>query len=85
MPSAFTHNDRFLTCSLLGTLAEYILSRDADGKLQADQSWSASTRGLEKVNAMTASQTQVAVAGFGKDGKGVIEIWHTAQQGDAVA
>ena len=74
-----------MTCTLLGILAEYNLSRDADGKLQAEQSWGASTQGLEKVNAIAANQTHVAVAGFGKDGKGVIEIWQTAQQEDAVA
>ncbi|EJF66094.1 hypothetical protein DICSQDRAFT_97887 [Dichomitus squalens LYAD-421 SS1] len=77
--AAFTHDDRFLTCSLLGSLAEYTLSRGADGKLRAEQRWSASTQSLEKVNAIAGSQSRVAVAGFGKDGKGVIEIWHTVQ------
>ncbi|KAM5532069.1 hypothetical protein V8D89_012224 [Ganoderma adspersum] len=76
---AFTHAERFLTCSLLGVLAEYSISRDSDGKLVATKGWSTSTRSLEKVNAMIADHCRVVVGGFAKDGKGVVEIWQRVE------
>ncbi|KAI1794615.1 WD40-repeat-containing domain protein [Ganoderma leucocontextum] len=78
--AAFTNADRFLTCSLLGALAEYSVSRDSDGKLVAAKGWSTSTGGLEKVNAMAAGHCRIVVGGFAKDGKGVAEVWHTVEQ-----
>ncbi|PIL24234.1 hypothetical protein GSI_13987 [Ganoderma sinense ZZ0214-1] len=73
--AAFTHANRFLTCSLLGVLAEYSISRDSDGKLSATKNWNASTKALEKVNAMAVDHSRIMVGGFTKDGKGVVEVW----------
>ena len=64
-----------MTCSLLGSLAEYEVSRDSEDGLQGEKRWEASTTVLEKVNAMCTNGSFVAVGGFGKDGKGVVEIW----------
>nr|VWO98043.1 N/A [Ganoderma boninense] len=75
--AAFTHADRFLTCSLLGVLTEYSISRDADGELVATKSWTTVTKALEKVNAMAADQSRILVGGFTKEGKGVVEVWQT--------
>ena len=77
---AFASNDRLVTCSLLGVVAEYVLSRDAEDALQATRRWETSANTLEKVNAMAARETCVAVGGFGKDGKGVVEVWDIVQE-----
>ncbi|KAF9052167.1 hypothetical protein BDP27DRAFT_1203320, partial [Rhodocollybia butyracea] len=31
--------------------------------------------GLDKVNALVSNDTKIAIAGFAKDGKGIIKIW----------
>ena len=56
-------------------MSEYTISRNAEDKLQATKGWSAVTQSLEKVNAMAADESRVVLGGFGKDGKGVLEIW----------
>ena len=73
--SAFTATDRLVTCSLLGAVSQYTISRDAEGKLQATKGWGAVAKSLEKVNAMTADEARVVLGGFGKDGKGIVELW----------
>ena len=65
-----------MTCSLLGVMSEYTISRNDEDKLQATKGWSAVTQSLEKVNAMAADESRVVLGGFGKDGKGVLEVWH---------
>ncbi|RPD66416.1 WD40 repeat-like protein [Lentinus tigrinus ALCF2SS1-6] len=74
--SAFTASDRLFTCSLLGTIAEYKVIRDDDGSLRATKGWSAVAPTLEKVNAMTASHSWVVIGGFGKDGRGIVQVFH---------
>ncbi|KAI0707616.1 WD40 repeat-like protein [Earliella scabrosa] len=72
----FIRSDCLMTCSLLGVMSEYIISRNTEDKLQATKGWSAVTQSLEKVNAMAADESRVVLGGFGKDGKGVLEVWH---------
>lgn len=73
--SAFAATDRLMTCSLLGAMAQYTISRDMEGNLQTTKGWSAGTKALEKVNAMAGDESYVVVGGFGKDGKGIVELW----------
>ncbi|KAI0372921.1 WD40 repeat-like protein [Pilatotrama ljubarskyi] len=76
--TAFRDNKRLVTCSLLGAISAYDISRDTEGSgaLQVEKLWSAATSSLEKVNAMVISDTWVVVGGFGNDGKGIVEAWH---------
>ncbi|KAI0723954.1 WD40-repeat-containing domain protein [Cerioporus squamosus] len=74
--SAFTQPDRLFTCSLLGVITEYRITRGEDRTLQATKGWSHVAPLLEKVNAMTASHSRVVVGGFGKDGKGIVQVFH---------
>ncbi|KAH9901554.1 WD40 repeat-like protein [Cubamyces lactineus] len=78
--TAFRESGQLLTCSLLGALSEYKVSRDAQGSLQATQVWSSTVTSIEKVNAMAIGQTSLVVGGFGKDGKGVVEVWRHSDQ-----
>ena len=39
-----------------------------------------STRNLEKVKIMAACDSRIVVGGFGKNGKGVVEVWNTVGQ-----
>ncbi|KAJ3007670.1 hypothetical protein NUW54_g3458 [Trametes sanguinea] len=71
--TVFRDAERLLTCSLLGSIAEFKISRDSSGMLQAEKTWSSSTSSMEKVNAIAASQFRLVIGGFGKDGKGVVE------------
>ncbi|KAI0780674.1 WD40 repeat-like protein [Trametes elegans] len=74
--AAFRDSTRLVTCSLLGSLTGYAVSRDEKGALLATKIWGATTSALEKVNAMAVSPALLVVGGFGKDGKGVVEVWH---------
>ncbi|KAH9945888.1 WD40 repeat-like protein [Epithele typhae] len=73
--TAFVQADRLITCTLLGTITEYVVSRDAEDTLSVAKSRERTCRSLEKVNAMTANGSSVAVGGFGKGGKGFVEVW----------
>ncbi|KAI0362404.1 WD40 repeat-like protein [Trametes cingulata] len=74
--TAFRDQKRLLTCSLLGVVSAYEISRDAQGTLQAEKMWNARASSLVKVNALAVSNSWVIVGGFGKDGKGIVEAWH---------
>ncbi len=78
--SAFRDPERLVTCSLLGTMSAYDISRGGKGELQASKIWSEATRSVEKVNAMAVSHSWVVIGGFGKDGKGVVEVWCNPQE-----
>ncbi|OSD08594.1 WD40 repeat-like protein [Trametes coccinea BRFM310] len=73
--TVFRDAERLVTCSLLGAIAEYKISRNPEGTLQPEKTWSSSTLHLEKVDAMAATQAWLVVGGFAKDGKGVVEVW----------
>ncbi|KAJ2971280.1 hypothetical protein NUW54_g12539 [Trametes sanguinea] len=77
--TVFRDAERLLTCSLLGSIAEFKISRDSSGMLQAEKTWSSSTSSMEKVNAIAASQFRLVIGGFGKDGKGVVEVWRNGE------
>ncbi|KAI9057917.1 WD40 repeat-like protein [Trametes sanguinea] len=77
--TVFRDAETLLTCSLLGAIAEFKISRDSSGMLQADKTWSSSTSSIEKVNAIAASQFRLVIGGFGKDGKGVVEVWRNGE------
>ncbi|KAI0672963.1 WD40-repeat-containing domain protein [Trametes maxima] len=72
---AFRDDGRLVACSLLGTVTEFNVSRDAQGKLEAAKRWNAAAGSLEKVNAMSVSRSWLVLGGFSKDGKGIIEAW----------
>lgn len=69
-----------MACSLLGAISAYDISRDDQGELQVTKVWSEATRSVEKVNAMAASQSWIVIGGFGKDGKGVVEVWRNPRE-----
>ncbi|KAI0647319.1 WD40-repeat-containing domain protein [Trametes meyenii] len=72
---AFRDNERLVTCSLLGAVTEFDISRNVQGNLETAKRWSAAATSLEKVNAMSISRSWLVLGGFGKDGKGIIEAW----------
>ncbi|KAI8989687.1 WD40 repeat-like protein [Trametes punicea] len=74
--AAFRDSEQLFTCSLLGAVTEFRVSRDSNGALQAVKTWTSSASALEKVNAMAVSHAWLVVGGFGQDGKGMVEIWH---------
>ncbi len=57
--SAFAATDRLMTCSLLGAMTQYTISRDMEGNLETTKRWSAGTKALEKVNAMAGDESYV--------------------------
>ncbi|KAI0664646.1 WD40 repeat-like protein [Cubamyces menziesii] len=79
--TAFRESGQLFTCSLLGVLSEYKVSRDAQALLQATQVWSSSVTSVEKVNTMAIGHTWLVVGGFGEDEKGVVEVWRHGDQG----
>ncbi|KAL6305311.1 WD40 repeat-like protein [Sparassis latifolia] len=71
----FSGVETLITCSLLGTISGYHISRDSDSKLKAGKFWSAGSKGIAKVNSLSISGQWLAVGGLVTDGKGIIEIW----------
>ncbi|KAJ3531099.1 hypothetical protein NM688_g7620 [Phlebia brevispora] len=76
--SAFTPDGALLTCSLLGKLAQHTITYD-DEKVEVRTIWSGEIKTLHKVSAIAVSEKWFAVAGFGTDDKGLVEIWCPTQ------
>jgi len=70
-----------VTCTLLGKLAIHTVSYDSEGAVQLNVAWSSQTQGIEKVNAIAVNTRWLVVAGLGKDGKGVVEVWELSGGG----
>ncbi|TFK55066.1 hypothetical protein OE88DRAFT_1653702 [Heliocybe sulcata] len=62
-----------LTCTLLGTLTLYSIVREED-RVVPTQKWTAESKDLAKVNAMSAEADRIVVGGFNADGRGVFTI-----------
>jgi len=77
---SFYSSAHLFTCSLLGTITQYDLCRDDEGKLTAEKSWIAESLAIAKVNAMVLSERWLAVGGLLKDAKGAIELWDMQEQ-----
>jgi hypothetical protein len=69
----FVDLNTLICCTLLGIVSMYRLSRDP---LQLQLLYSKGTEGIEKVNALAVDGQWLAIGGFGKDGKGVVELWN---------
>ncbi|KAI0062311.1 WD40 repeat-like protein [Artomyces pyxidatus] len=71
-----------LACTLLGTITRYTVATAADESTQLETKAVSTTEvtSIAKVNGMATSSRSAAVAGFGKDGKGVVEVyqWDTS-------
>lgn len=67
------------TSTLLGTLScfEMVLPTDTSGgqKLALKKRWTGESPNIAKANALVANATIVVTSGFGRDGKGVAEVW----------
>ncbi len=50
--------------------------------MHLETSWTCETRGLEKVNAIAASKDWLAIGGFGKDEKGLVEVWSVSNDSE---
>lgn len=74
----------FLTCTLLGKLAQHGIIYDGE-KVEVETVWVSEVHSLEKVSAMAVSDDWIAIAGFGKDEKGLVEVWSTTQSPDPVS
>ncbi|KAK7467336.1 hypothetical protein VKT23_004393 [Stygiomarasmius scandens] len=72
---AFSEENVLTVSTLLGTLVQYRLGRDAKGAGEVTELWRTETQTLAKVNALVVNDTKIVLGGFGKDGKGIIEIW----------
>lgn len=65
-----------MTCTLLGTLVMYSLTRQEE-RLVATRQWERESKGLFKANTMSVDQNHTVVGGFDKDGKGLFHVWTT--------
>ncbi|PCH37860.1 hypothetical protein WOLCODRAFT_135884 [Wolfiporia cocos MD-104 SS10] len=72
---AFCGMSTLYTCTLLGTLARYQISRNEGGNLHSERTWSAEAKAIEKVNAISINEKWLVVGGLDKAGKGVAEVW----------
>ncbi|KAF5373731.1 hypothetical protein D9758_000724 [Tetrapyrgos nigripes] len=72
---AFLHDNVLTISTLLGTLARFRLERDIKGDVEVTEVWRSEVKTVQKVNALVVNDTKIVIGGFGKDGKGVIEIW----------
>jgi hypothetical protein len=70
--SAFRGPTTIICCTLLGIISQYRLSRDP---LRLTLVFAKGTEGLEKVNTLAIEGCSLAVGGFGKDKRGIIELW----------
>jgi hypothetical protein len=68
----FIDPDTLVCCTLLGIVSLFRLDRDPP---QLELLYSKGTEGIEKVNALAVEDPWLAIGGFGKDGKGVVELW----------
>lgn len=55
-----------------------MVSRGADGKLNAESTWTAETHSIAKVNAMIVNEQWLCIGGIDKAGKGIVEVWTIA-------
>jgi len=63
-----------LTAStLMGSIIQWEVNHESDAILK--EVWRKEALGLEKVNALVSNEKKIVIAGFAKDGKGIIEIW----------
>lgn len=76
--AVFSGTDALITSTLLGRLSIFAVSRD-DGKLRTEQTWSAETKGIAKVNAIAIHGHWLCVGGLDKNAKGVIEVWNISE------
>ena len=75
--SAFTDPNTLITCTLLGTVSQHYLQfNPSDNTIQVHLRWTRDVECLAKVNALAVHGDWLAVGGFGKDKKGVVEIWY---------
>ncbi|THH13865.1 hypothetical protein EW146_g6405 [Bondarzewia mesenterica] len=74
---AFLNPTTLITCTLLGTITQHMISRAGDdsGTLTIETVWTTSAMGLAKVNAMAAYSGWITIGGFDKQGKGLVEMW----------
>ncbi|KAF9819787.1 hypothetical protein IEO21_01878 [Rhodonia placenta] len=70
----FRGTETLITCTLLGKLARYTISHNAEGALQAAPNWTGETNHLAKVNAVALNDPFLCVAGLDSAGKGIIEV-----------
>ncbi|KAI0320119.1 WD40 repeat-like protein [Amylostereum chailletii] len=77
---------KVLACSLLGTLSMHTLSEVGDDGAAFDITplWKVESKTLAKVNAISTHDDRIAVGGFNKEGKGVVEVWQlNAERGES--
>lgn len=78
----FIGDDDIYTCSLLGSLTHFCISRQSSSSAGEQPSitkaWACNVREIAKANAIAATLDLLVVGGMSKDGKGVIELWDVA-------
>ena len=62
-----------ITCTLLGKLAQHNVVHDASA-VDVETVWTGETKNLQKVSAMSVKGAFIAIGGFGKDDKGLVEV-----------
>jgi hypothetical protein len=70
--SAFRDPTTIICCTLLGIISQFRLSRDP---LRLTLVFAKGTDGLAKVNTLAIEGCWLAVGGFGKDKRGIVELW----------
>ena len=62
-----------------------VLPTDASGdqKLALKKRWTGESPNIAKANALVANASMVMMGGFGRDGKGVAEVWGMAGSFDS--
>ncbi|KAJ3850747.1 WD40-repeat-containing domain protein [Lentinula lateritia] len=73
---SFSSPDILTTSTLLGSIAQWRINGEtSDRDKNIEELWRKKGIALEKVNALVTNDTKIAIGGFSKDGKGIIEIW----------
>ena len=67
---------------MLGKLAQHRITSDGE-TVVVETIWTGEVKHLEKVSAVAATDSWLAVGGFGKDEKGLVEVWAFTDAGTA--
>jgi hypothetical protein len=60
----------------MGVITYYQLNYDEEGgSVVLQQLWHHESKNVQKVNALLADDKRIIVGGFGKNDRGIIEVW----------
>ncbi|KAF8197518.1 WD40-repeat-containing domain protein [Pholiota molesta] len=73
---AFSDARKLIISTLMGVITYYQLNYDEEGgSVVLQQLWHHESKSVQKVNALLADDKRIIVGGFGKNDRGIIEVW----------